>query len=112
MAGVTAKGAGEMLTALHGQIELPSHNQWTELLQRTGLGDATEMPWTACNSSRAELHAYPCALWLLFHTLLAHSAEPEAMPSLHAIVGYITNFFGCTDCQPRKLARAPQFRRH
>ena len=35
---------------------------------------------------------------LLFHTLLAHSSEPDALPTLHTIVGYVTNFFGCADC--------------
>ena len=54
--------------------------------------------WVGCNSSRPELHAYPCSLWLLFHTLVAHAPEPDALPTLHAIVGYVTNFFGCKEC--------------
>ena len=29
---------------------------------------------------------------------LAHASEPDALPNLHTIVGYVTNFFGCADC--------------
>ena len=58
----------------------------------------SEHGWVGCNSSRPELHAYPCSLWLLFHTLVAHAPEPDALPTLHAIVGYVTNFFGCAEC--------------
>ena len=67
------------------------------MLARSGV-DKWPSHWHACNSTHAELHAYPCSLWLLFHSLLAHASEPEALPHLHAIVGYVTNFFGCKDC--------------
>ena len=29
---------------------------------------------------------------------LAHSSEPDALPTLHTIIGYVTNFFGCQEC--------------
>ena len=28
----------------------------------------------------------------------AHASEPDALPTLHAIVGYVTSYFGCSDC--------------
>ncbi len=96
--GAAATGASELLNGLHGRTTLPSADEWRALLSRSGV-DAWPSAWNACNSTHAELHAYPCALWLLFHSLLAHATEPEALPSLHAIVGYVKEFFGCEDCR-------------
>lgn len=96
--GAAATGASELLSGLHGRASLPSPEEWRALLTQSGV-DAWPSSWHACNSSHAELHAYPCALWLLFHSLLAHASEPEALPSLHAVVGYIKEFFGCEDCR-------------
>ena len=67
--------------------------------QKVGVMDSKwPITWVACNSSRADLHAYPCSLWLLFHTLIAHSSEPTALTTLHAVVGYVTTFFSCSEC--------------
>ena len=96
--GAAATGASELLSGLHGRASLPSPDEWRALLTQSGV-DAWPSSWHACNSSHAELHAYPCALWLLFHSLLAHASEPEALPSLHAVVGYVKEFFGCEDCR-------------
>jgi len=96
--GAAATGASELLSGLHGRASLPSPEEWRALLTQSGV-DAWPSSWHACNSSHAELHAYPCALWLLFHSLLAHASEPEALPSLHAVVGYVKEFFGCEDCR-------------
>ena len=95
--GVAATGTGELLEQLHGHTELPTRDEWMSMLEHSGFPDAPD-EWLACNSSHVELHAYPCSLWLLFHTLLAHSSEPDALPTLHSIIGYVTNFFGCADC--------------
>ena len=67
------------------------------LLKRAGLS-APANEWVACNSSQPQLHAYPCSLWLLFHTLLAHASEPDALTTLQAITSYVINFFGCQEC--------------
>ena len=96
--GAAATGASELLSGLHGRASLPSPEEWRALLTQSAV-DAWPSSWHACNSSHAELHAYPCALWLLFHSLLAHASEPEALPSLHAVVGYVKEFFGCEDCR-------------
>ena len=97
--GAMAVGAGELLAGLHARTDLPSNQEWMEMLNHAGFPEGTAgSGWVGCNSSRPELHAYPCSLWLLFHTLVTHSTEPEALPTLHAIVGYVTNFFGCSEC--------------
>ena len=53
--------------------------------------------WLACRGWSTESRGYPCGLWTLFHTLLAHSDDPTA--ALHAIVGYVHHFFGCQACR-------------
>ena len=95
--GTAANGAAELLTALHGEVHLPTSEEWRAMLVKANV-EFWPSEWHACNSSHPELHAYPCSLWLLFHSLLAHQTEPDALPSLHAIVGYVTNFFSCKDC--------------
>ena len=95
--GTAATGTGELLAALHGKTELPDHEEWMGMLARSGFPDAPD-EWDGCASNHTDLHAYPCSLWILFHTLLAHSSEPDALPNLHTIVGYVTHFFGCADC--------------
>jgi hypothetical protein len=54
--------------------------------------------WVMCTSSRPARHAYPCGLWLLFHTLMAHAEPAHAMQTLQAISGYVDAFFGCDEC--------------
>jgi len=51
-----------------------------------------------CSSATPARHAYPCGLWTLFHTLLAHAEPLHAMQTLQAIVGYVDVFFGCDEC--------------
>ena len=95
--GGAATGASELLSSLHARTTLPSPQEWKTMLSRSGI-DAWPSAWLACNSTHAELHAYPCSLWLLFHSLIAHATEPDALPNLHAVVGYVTNFFSCKEC--------------
>lgn len=57
--------------------------------------------WIGCRGSEPRFRGYPCALWTMFHTLVvqAHLHPPaEPKQSLRAMRGYITHFFGCTDC--------------
>ena len=68
--GAASVGAGELLAGLHGRTDLPNHDEWMTMLEHSGLPDAPD-EWQGCNSSRPDLHAYPCSLWLLFHTLVA-----------------------------------------
>jgi len=41
---------------------------------------------------------YPCALWLLFHTILANSDTSHAHLTLQIIHQWIQNFYGCVEC--------------
>jgi len=95
--GVHATGAGELISLLGSGSTLPTPSEWDGLLKRAGLS-APANEWVACNSSQPQLHAYPCSLWLLFHTLLAHASEPDALTTLQAITSYVINFFGCQEC--------------
>ncbi|XP_017773432.1 PREDICTED: sulfhydryl oxidase 2 [Nicrophorus vespilloides] len=56
--------------------------------------------WIACDGSTSEKRGYPCGLWMLFHFLTVEASEKTNMPKevLHAMKGYIKNYFGCADC--------------
>ncbi|CAF1622204.1 unnamed protein product [Adineta ricciae] len=56
-----------------------------------------------CTGSAPQYRGYPCALWLLFHTLTVSQVQTESrnthvteVPS--AIKGFIKHFFGCRHC--------------
>ena len=51
----------------------------------------------SCGSERGT-KAYLCALWTLFHSLLANADRYAAPKILKTIHGFIIHFFGCTDC--------------
>lgn len=46
-----------------------------------------------------QARGYPCSLWLLFHSLVAHSTDATALSALYAIRGYVDHFFGCDLCR-------------
>lgn len=52
--------------------------------------------WVACRGWSPESRGYPCGLWSLFHTLLAHTNDSAS--ALLAIEGYVEHFFGCAEC--------------
>ncbi|RZF42876.1 hypothetical protein LSTR_LSTR017406, partial [Laodelphax striatellus] len=64
--------------------------------------------WIGCKGSQAHFRGYPCGLWTLFHmlTVQANIRESDLLAQsnfnprevLNAMIGYITHFFGCTDC--------------
>jgi len=58
-------------------------------------------PWQGCQGSQAQYGGYPCSLWHLFHTLTISQAsrgQGEHREVLRAMLRYINNFFGCTEC--------------
>ena len=69
-----------------------------------GFREPTEREWDACDAcaprgpAAAGTGGYSCALWLLFHTLLANCDRHAAPHVLDAIRAFVVNFFGCTDC--------------
>ena len=67
-------------------------------------GSAGGIAWKACRGWSAESRGYPCGLWSLFHTLLAHAKDPAA--ALLAIEGYVEFFFGCNACATHFLSMA------
>ena len=49
---------------------------------------------------KGSAHGATCTLWLLFHTLLQHSAtDQQAVLTMHAIRAYAVNFFECESCR-------------
>ena len=69
---------------------------WLPSGGRASSASAEGIEWRACRGNSATARGYPCALWSLFHTLLAHSAQPAR--ALLAIQGYVEFFFGCRGC--------------
>jgi len=58
--------------------------------------------WIGCKGSKPHFRGYPCGLWTLFHTLTVNSViqnkQLDSLEVLHAVLGYVTYFFGCEDC--------------
>ena len=65
--------------------------------------------WKMCNGSQPHFRGYPCALWMLMHTLTiltlptnhTHNSTPSinSVRALTIITKFIRNFFSCTVCQ-------------
>lgn len=58
--------------------------------------------WIGCKGSKPQFRGYPCGLWTVFHTLTVNAVvenkQLDSLEVLHAILGYVTYFFGCEDC--------------
>ena len=58
--------------------------------------------WIGCKGSKPQFRGYPCGLWTLFHTLTVNAViqnkHLNSLEVLHAVLGYVTYFFGCEDC--------------
>ncbi|KAL1495641.1 hypothetical protein AB1Y20_016508 [Prymnesium parvum] len=105
--GATAASVAELQAMLHGRLTVPKRAEWLQMLDRVNAGEANRKhEWVLCNSSNPQLHAYPCSMWLLFHSLVEHSTETTAMTTLDAIVGYVIHFFGCEECATHFAAMA------
>jgi len=88
------------------EADLPGEQQWAGMLQRAGISESIGSPYLSeaanrlvmCTSAMPARHGYPCSLWLLFHTLLAHSSPEHAPQTLEAILRYVDVFFSCAEC--------------
>lgn len=75
-------------------------------LSRGGLKSVfqTKDQWMGCRGSESHFRRYPCGVWTLFHYMTvnalqdAHQSHFDPLEVLEAMLGYITHFFGCTDC--------------
>ncbi|KHN70952.1 Sulfhydryl oxidase 2 [Toxocara canis] len=62
--------------------------------------------WEHCKGSNPQFRGYTCGLWTTFHALTVQSykdghndASYEPLPPLHAVRGWVDQFFGCRHCR-------------
>ncbi|KAH0554373.1 sulfhydryl oxidase 2-like [Cotesia glomerata] len=78
----------------------------------------SKQQWIGCKGSTPTLRGYPCGLWLLWHTLTVNYAiDTEKSTSvdkpqwiLSTMLGYIKNFFGCSDCADHFTSMAEEYK--
>ena len=92
-----SEDAGQWAAALHS---LP-----TPWLPDGAAADGEFLTWRACRGFSPSARGFPCGLWSLFHTLLAHTPDQPA-EALLAIEGYVEHFFGCAACVAHFLTMA------
>lgn len=60
---------------------------------------ATPDGFLGCQGSKPNLRGYPCGVWTLFHYFTVSALRSaDSMEVLGAMLGYIKNFFGCSEC--------------
>ncbi|ORC91041.1 putative quiescin sulfhydryl oxidase, partial [Trypanosoma theileri] len=64
-------------------------------------GKPRAVQWRTCSGSSSEYRGFPCAMWLLYHSLTAN-ADKEANP-LEIIQNYVRYFFSCEHCREHFL---------
>lgn len=78
----------KLLTEEEAKLAAPA---WTERNEFLG-----------CQGSQPNYRGYPCSLWTTFHVLtvdaVVSSDSGKPRDVLEAILGYVTHFFGCTEC--------------
>ncbi|XP_026287311.1 sulfhydryl oxidase 2 isoform X2 [Frankliniella occidentalis] len=99
-----------LLNALCSKVETSkdiSGEEWKKFLLEEEAKLAAPV-WTerkdflGCHGSQPNFRGYPCSLWTTFHVLTvdalnsASSGQPREV--LEAILGYVTHFFGCSEC--------------
>lgn len=68
--------------------------------------------YIGCRGSHPKFRGYPCGLWTLFHTLTVqadYARTTENKKVLRAMLGYIKNFFGCSECSMHFQSMAVTF---
>ncbi|RNF07799.1 putative quiescin sulfhydryl oxidase [Trypanosoma conorhini] len=64
-------------------------------------GDPREVRWRTCGGSSPKYRGFPCAMWLLYHSLTVNvdaAATAEINP-LETIQSYVQYFFSCVECR-------------
>ncbi len=71
---------------------------WGHHNRTLGVDDGAS--WRVCRlrPSSPSVGGYPCALWLLFHSLLANARPSDAYETLWTIRDWVEEFFGCREC--------------
>lgn len=74
----------------------------------TGFLPNNNVNYQFCAGSSPQYRGYPCALWILFHTLTVSQVQLETTISNGgeipiAIQGFVKNFFGCQECSKNFL---------
>lgn len=58
--------------------------------------------YVGCQGSSSDFRGYSCGLWTLFHYLTVRAANNDATKDpvevLRAILGFVKNYFGCSEC--------------
>ncbi|KAI3386489.1 hypothetical protein SNEBB_005291 [Seison nebaliae] len=68
-----------------------------------------KVQWFHCRGSQKRYRGYPCAVWMLFHTIIANQQRLEMNSEtarqhfqkanlLFVLKDYVISFFGCNDC--------------
>ncbi|XP_017489028.1 PREDICTED: sulfhydryl oxidase 1-like [Rhagoletis zephyria] len=103
-------GGGKAVAAASKPIRMEVEDLLESLKMYEDYFHLPEMkPWRACAEVAGSpgKRAYPCSLWTLFHVLTVaeyrrsvrqRSQWASLHASLYAMRGYVTAFFGCTDC--------------
>lgn len=82
--------------------EIKKRKDWIQILTKTGLtsvqGENPTLEYAACTPSLSNHRGYSCALWTLFHYLLANSDDSTTLQAAEVIHSIVTDFFGCSDC--------------
>lgn len=65
---------------------------------------STKEEWLGCRGSEPYFRGFPCGLWTMFHYMTVSALRDsehvhfDPFEVLEAMVGYVTYFFGCTQC--------------
>lgn len=125
--GVSPRGVAASLRDVRVKLEGRSHagfvtnKEWQRIID-SKLNEELFPPavsWRMCNGSQPHLRGYPCALWLLMHTLTirtlplnhTHPAEPHpptitSTEAVSILTKFIGNFFSCEVCRQHFLKMA------
>eukprot|EP00854_Cymbomonas_tetramitiformis_P006087 gene6087-7308_t len=62
--------------------------------------------WGSCKGSLSVTRGYSCGLWMLFHTLAAHSAADGGAMWMEGVRSFVSAFFNCNECRTHFLEQA------
>eukprot|EP01147_Barroeca_monosierra_P009597 gene9597-1821_t len=66
---------------------------WESLIEHHPLSTGTQQTWRYCRGSSPQYRGYPCGLWTLFHTLLAHTTDRDKEEGAQKLLVVIADHF-------------------